>query len=104
MRKLSHLITAVLTLTLLLTITGCGGPADGKTHLTFQIWDVYQRPGMEAMCKAYTAKHPDVDAAAVALFALILEPVHHAGECARHGRGRVGVAAQIDGGEHTVAV
>ena len=31
------LCKAVLTLTLLLTITGCGGPADGKTHLTFQI-------------------------------------------------------------------
>ncbi len=60
MRKLSHLIAAVLTLALLLSITGCGGSADGKTHLTFQIWDVYQRPGMQAMCDAYTAQRPDV--------------------------------------------
>ncbi len=40
---------------------GCQkGSADGKTHLTFQIWDVNQRDGMQAVCDAYTAKHPDV--------------------------------------------
>ena len=49
---------------------GCQkGSADGKTHLTFQIWDVNQRDGMQAVCDAYTAKHPDAfalaDAAAV---------------------------------------
>ena len=40
--------------------TGCGGASDGKTHLTFQIWDVAQRDGMQAMCDAYTEQHPDV--------------------------------------------
>lgn len=60
MRKLSRITAAVLALVLLLSMTGCSGSADGKTHLTFQIWDVYQRPGMQAMCDAYTAKHPDV--------------------------------------------
>ena len=40
---------------------GCSkGAADGKTHLTFQIWDVAQRDGMQAICNAYTEKHPDV--------------------------------------------
>ena len=29
---------------------------DGKKHLTFQIWDVAQRDGMQAMCDAYTAQ------------------------------------------------
>ena len=38
----------------------CGGASDGKTHLTFQIWDVAQRDGMQAMCDAYTEQHPDV--------------------------------------------
>ena len=60
MIKLSHIKVTVLMLLLLLSLTGCGGSADGKTHLTFQIWDVYQRPGMQAMCDAYTAQHPDV--------------------------------------------
>ena len=40
---------------------GCGtGTSHGKTHLTFQIWDGAQRDGMQAICDAYTAKHPDV--------------------------------------------
>ena len=61
MIKLSRIKVAVLMLILLLSLTGCGKSADGKTHLTFQIWDVYQRPGMQAMCDAYTAQHPDVE-------------------------------------------
>ena len=60
MRKLPHMTVAILILILSLSITGCGSSTDGKTHLTFQIWDVYQRPGMQAMCDAYTAQHPDV--------------------------------------------
>jgi len=54
------MIAAALALALLLSVTGCGGSADGKTHLSFQIWDVFQRDGMQAMCDAYTAQHPDV--------------------------------------------
>jgi len=54
------MIAAALLLALLLSVTGCGGSADGKKHLTFQIWDVAQRDGMQAMCDAYTAQHPDV--------------------------------------------
>ncbi len=33
-----------------------GGTGSGDVN----IWDVYQRPGMQAMCDAYTAQHPDV--------------------------------------------
>ena len=42
--------TAILlvSMLLILPLTACGA-SDGKTHLTFQIWDVYQRPGMQAM-------------------------------------------------------
>lgn len=60
MKKFYRMITAALALTLLLSLSGCGA-GDGKTHLVFQIWDVYQRPGMEAICAAYTAQHPDVE-------------------------------------------
>lgn len=60
MKKLHRWVTAVLALVLLLSLAGCGS-SDGKTHLVFQIWDVYQRPGMEAVCAAYTARHPDVE-------------------------------------------
>ena len=58
-RRFPRMIAAALALTLLLSVTGCGS-SDGKTHLTFQIWDIAQRDGMQAMCDAYTAQHPDV--------------------------------------------
>lgn len=59
MKRIPRMTAAALALTLLLSLAGCGS-SDGKTHLTFQIWDNNQRPGMEAMCAAYTAQHPDV--------------------------------------------
>ena len=59
MKRFPRVMAAVLTAALLLSLAGCGS-ADGKTHLTFQIWDIAQREGMQAMCDAYTAQHPDV--------------------------------------------
>jgi multiple sugar transport system substrate-binding protein len=64
MKRTSRIISTVLLVALLaalaLPMTGCGS-SDGKTHLTFQIWDVNQRDGMQAMCDAYTAQvNPDV--------------------------------------------
>ena len=55
MKKIPRMAAAALTLALLLSLAGCGS-ADGKKHLTFQIWDVNQRDGMQAMCDAYTAQ------------------------------------------------
>ena len=46
MKRFPRMMAAALAMTLLLSITGCGS-ADGKTHLTFQIWDVAQRESME---------------------------------------------------------
>ncbi len=61
MKKIPRMIAAAMALVLLLSLAGCGS-ADGKTHLTFQIWDVAQREGMQAMCDAYTAqKNPNVE-------------------------------------------
>ncbi|MCI8650652.1 MAG: sugar ABC transporter substrate-binding protein [Anaerotruncus sp.] len=59
MKKIPRITAVVLAITLLLSLVGCG-VSDGKTHLTFQIWDVAQRDGMQAVCDAYTAQHPDV--------------------------------------------
>ncbi len=60
MKRVPRAAAAVLALTLLLALCGCGA-SDGKTHLTFQTWDVAQRDGMQAMCDAYTATvNPDV--------------------------------------------
>jgi len=59
MKRIPRMTAAALVLTLLLSLAGCSS-SDGKTHLTFQIWDAAQQPGMEAMCAAYTAQHPDV--------------------------------------------
>lgn len=60
MKKILRVIAAALALVLLCAMAGCG-TSDGKTHLTFQIWDIAQRDGMQAMCDAYTAQHPDVE-------------------------------------------
>ncbi len=60
MKKIPRIAAIVLAVTLLLmSLAGCSA-ADGKTHLTFQIWDVAQRDGMQAICDAYTAQNPDV--------------------------------------------
>ena len=54
MRKKPRMLAAALALALLLSLCGCGA-SDGKTHLTFQIWDVAQRDGLQAVCDAYSA-------------------------------------------------
>lgn len=59
MKRIPRVTAAALALILLLSLAGCGS-SDGKTHLSFQIWDTAQRDGMQAMCDAYTARHPDV--------------------------------------------
>ena len=59
MKKFLRIMATVLLIVLLLSVSGCGA-SDGKTHLTFQIWDTNQRQGMQDMCDAYTAQHPDV--------------------------------------------
>ncbi|WP_300413614.1 sugar ABC transporter substrate-binding protein [uncultured Oscillibacter sp.] len=60
MKKFPRITALVLAMALLLSLCGCGA-SDGRTHLKFQIWDIAQRDGMQAMCDAYTARHPDVD-------------------------------------------
>ncbi len=60
MKRLKKLTVLLLGCLMLLALTGCGASNDGKTHLTFQIWDVAQRDGMQAVADAYTAQHPDV--------------------------------------------
>ena len=43
MKKIPRMMAAALAVVLLLlSLAGCGS-ADGKTHLTFQIWDTAQR-------------------------------------------------------------
>jgi multiple sugar transport system substrate-binding protein len=59
-KRLKKLTVLLLGCLMLLALTGCGASNDGKTHLTFQIWDVAQRDGMQAVADAYTAQHPDV--------------------------------------------
>ncbi len=64
MKNLKRLFAGALALGMVLTTSACGSSdssADGKVNLTFQIWDVGQKPGMEAMCDAYTEKNPNVN-------------------------------------------
>ncbi len=61
MRKLKFVLLSAAAVGVMAMAAGCSrGSSDGKTHLTFQIWDVAQRDGMQAICDAYTEKHPDV--------------------------------------------
>ncbi len=58
-------IALLLALVMAASFAGCGSTtssasSDSKVALTFQIWDVAQRAGMQAMCNAYTAKNPNV--------------------------------------------
>lgn len=59
MKKLYRFLAGMLSLVLMAGLAGCGAD-DGTIHLTFQIWDVAQRDGMQAMSDAYTAKNPNV--------------------------------------------
>lgn len=65
MKNVKRLFAGALALGMMLTTSACGGgsdsSADGKVNLTFQIWDVGQKAGMEAMCDAYTEKNPNVN-------------------------------------------
>lgn len=77
----TRILALFLILGLVLSLAACGGstqttaaPAGGdqaattaapaaggeKVNLTFGIWDSYQKPGMEALAAAYTAKNPNV--------------------------------------------
>ena len=42
MKKLPRAAAVILVITLLLSLSGCGA-SDGKTRLTFHIWDVAPR-------------------------------------------------------------
>ncbi|MCI6283691.1 sugar ABC transporter substrate-binding protein [Selenomonas sp.] len=46
---------------LLLCVTGCGSQAeDGRTHITYAIWDKNQQPAMEAIAARFEEQHPDI--------------------------------------------
>ena len=60
MKKLHRIATGALAALMAAGLAGCAGADDGAVNLTFQIWDVAQRDGMQAMCDAYTAEHPNV--------------------------------------------
>ncbi len=63
MNKLKKLLLLSSFILVSAALSGCskGASADGKTHLTFQIWDVAQRDGMQAICDAYTEQNPNVE-------------------------------------------
>ena len=56
MKKLHRIATGALAALMAAGLAGCAGADDGTVNLTFQIWDVAQRDGMQAMCDAYTAQ------------------------------------------------
>ena len=66
MKNMKRMAAGLLAAGMAAGLVGCGGgnqsgaAADGNVNLTFQIWDVAQREGMQAMCDAYTAQHPNV--------------------------------------------
>lgn len=59
-RNITLVLVAVLAATVLGGCRDSGKTADGRTKLTFQIWDNAQREGMEAVAATYMEKNPDV--------------------------------------------
>ena len=59
MKQMHRFAAGALAALMAAGMAGCAAD-DGTVHLTFQIWDVFQRDGMQAMCDAYTAQHPEV--------------------------------------------
>ena len=59
MKRTHRFAAGALAALMAASLAGCAAD-DGTVDLTFQIWDVAQRDGMQAMCDAYTAQHPDV--------------------------------------------
>lgn len=57
---MKKLLSAVLVLSLLLTMALPFAHAEEKVELIFGIWDKNQQPGMQAIGDAYTAKNPNV--------------------------------------------
>lgn len=63
MKRLKRMVAVFMMVVLVLALAACGKSSktkDGKTLLTFQIWDVAQKDGMQAICDAYSKKNPDV--------------------------------------------
>lgn len=60
-------VSLLLSSLMVLSAVGCSKTdnttknVEGKTKLVFQIWDIFQKPGMEAMAAAYNAKNPNVE-------------------------------------------
>ena len=59
MKRTHRFAAGALAALMAASLAGCAAD-DGTVDLTFQIWDVAQRDGMQAMCDAYTEQHPDV--------------------------------------------
>ena len=63
MQVSKRIVAVLIAMLLIVSLAGCGNSgasSDGKVNLTFQIWDVAQKEGMEAICAAYTEKNPNV--------------------------------------------
>lgn len=54
-------LATVLSAGVLAGCGGAGGGANGKTQISFGIWDENQRPAMEKMVEAYEAQNENVD-------------------------------------------
>ncbi len=62
-KSLKKKLALGLSLVMAASLSGCQSSsrtADGKVRLTFQIWDVAQRDGMQDIVDAYTAQNPNV--------------------------------------------
>lgn len=65
MKKIAVIMLSILLLFSVVSCSKSSKEATSSTNeknvtLTFQIWDINQKAGMEAMCASYTALHPNV--------------------------------------------
>jgi multiple sugar transport system substrate-binding protein len=65
MNKRKCMVLMMVFSMVMMLLSGCGGASNtssngDKVSLTFQIWDVFQQPGMEDLVEAYVKDHPNV--------------------------------------------
>lgn len=63
MKQIKKMVMMLCVVVMVVSLTACQSKdnnKDGKVKLTFQIWDVVQKEGMEAIAKAYTEQNPNV--------------------------------------------
>ena len=61
MKKKCRIILALVVSALMILLAGCGSETgDGRTRITYAIWDKNQQPAMEEIARRFEETHPGI--------------------------------------------